>query len=64
MSVRYKSTRGLEFNVSFEEVVLGGLAKDKGLYVPEIIPALTKQQINNVSNPLHAIYPSLMLSTV
>jgi len=37
----YCSTRGGERGLSFEEVVLGGLAKDKGLYLPEEIPQMS-----------------------
>lgn len=44
MSIRYKSTRG-QRSLSFEEVVLSGLANDKGLYVPEIIPNVSKSQL-------------------
>eukprot|EP00981_Chlorochromonas_danica_P003233 scaffold633_cov288-Ochromonas_danica.AAC.68 len=47
-SVRYRTTRGLEKNVSFEEVVLGGLGKDRGLFVPETVPKLSKKEIENV----------------
>lgn len=49
MSVRYKSTRGVRGeSLSFEEVVLGGLAGDKGLFVPETIPTFTLDEINKV----------------
>ncbi len=47
MSIKYKSTRG-QRSLSFEEVVLSGLANDKGLYVPEIIPNVTKSQLAQV----------------
>lgn len=49
MSVRYKSTRGVQGgSLSFEEVVLGGLASDKGLFVPESIPTFSLEEINKV----------------
>ena len=48
MSTKYRSTRGLESGLSFEQVVLGGLAKDKGLYVPESIPTMTMAEIEKV----------------
>lgn len=44
-TIRYKSTRGGEKGRSFEEVVLGGLAGDKGLYVPESIPHFAQKEI-------------------
>ncbi|KAI1106764.1 threonine synthase [Jackrogersella minutella] len=37
-SQRYLSTRGDDYDLSFEEVVLKGLASDGGLYIPEDIP--------------------------
>ncbi|PHH81368.1 hypothetical protein CDD82_938 [Ophiocordyceps australis] len=37
-SQRYLSTRGDDSGLSFEEVVLKGLASDGGLYIPEEIP--------------------------
>ncbi|OIW27182.1 threonine synthase [Coniochaeta ligniaria NRRL 30616] len=38
-SQRYLSTRGDDIGLSFEEVVLKGLASDGGLYIPEEIPS-------------------------
>lgn len=53
MSVRYKSTRGGEANLSFEEVVLAGLATDRGLYVPETVPQITMSQLEKVGDSSH-----------
>ncbi|KFY07192.1 hypothetical protein V492_07367 [Pseudogymnoascus sp. VKM F-4246] len=39
-SQRYLSTRGGEYSLSFEDVVLKGLASDGGLFIPEEIPSL------------------------
>ncbi|KAI9834428.1 MAG: threonine synthase [Phylliscum demangeonii] len=39
-SQRYLSTRGESYDLSFEEVILKGLAPDGGLFIPEDIPAL------------------------
>ncbi|QGA22022.1 hypothetical protein EYB26_009736 [Talaromyces marneffei] len=39
-SQRYLSTRGSSYGLSFEEVVLKGLASDGGLFIPEQIPEL------------------------
>ncbi|KAK4543507.1 hypothetical protein LTR36_005401 [Oleoguttula mirabilis] len=39
-SQRYLSTRGGSYDLSFEDVVLKGLASDGGLFIPEDIPAL------------------------
>jgi len=49
MKILYKSTRGQQSGLSFEEVVLGGLATDKGLYVPETIPNFSMEKIEEVS---------------
>ncbi|KAI9376261.1 tryptophan synthase beta subunit-like PLP-dependent enzyme [Aspergillus egyptiacus] len=40
LSQKYLSTRGADYGLSFEEVVLKGLASDGGLFVPEEIPSL------------------------
>lgn len=48
MPIRYKSTRGKQTGLSFEEVVLGGLATDKGLYIPESVPTFSKEKIESV----------------
>ncbi len=41
--MNYISTRGKAPNLSFEEVVLAGLASDGGLYVPETLPQVSTQ---------------------
>jgi threonine synthase len=43
--VKYISTRGQAPALSFEEVVLTGLAPDGGLYVPETLPKFSKEEI-------------------
>lgn len=43
--MKYISTRGTANPLSFEDVVLTGLAKDGGLYVPETLPQFSKEQI-------------------
>ncbi|KAI4869124.1 threonine synthase [Hypoxylon rubiginosum] len=43
-SQRYLSTRGDDYDLSFEEVVLKGLATDGGLYIPEAVPEATNWQ--------------------
>mmetsp|Transcript_10773 Transcript_10773/g.18123 ORF Transcript_10773/g.18123 Transcript_10773/m.18123 type:complete len:537 (+) Transcript_10773:143-1753(+) len=48
MTIKYKSTRGKQSNLSFEEVVLGGLASDRGLYVPETIPQFNQADIEKM----------------
>ncbi len=43
--MRYISTRGAAPALSFEEVLLAGLASDGGLYVPEALPAFSREEI-------------------
>jgi len=43
--VKYISTRGRAPALNFEEVLLTGLAEDGGLYVPEILPRFTQEEI-------------------
>ncbi|MCB2134273.1 MAG: threonine synthase, partial [Rhodobacteraceae bacterium] len=43
--MRYVSTRGQAPVLTFGEAMLTGLARDGGLYVPEAIPALGKEEI-------------------
>lgn len=43
--MKYISTRGDATPLSFEEVVLTGLAPDGGLYVPESLPTFSQEEI-------------------
>ncbi|WP_020209069.1 threonine synthase [Gilvimarinus chinensis] len=43
--MKYISTRGQAPSLSFEEVVLTGLASDGGLYVPEKLPEFSREEI-------------------
>lgn len=43
--MRYVSTRGQSPAVGFTDAVLGGLAPDGGLYVPEVWPSFSAEQI-------------------
>ncbi|KAF2456864.1 threonine synthase-like protein [Lineolata rhizophorae] len=45
-SQRYLSTRGGSYDLSFEEVVLKGLASDGGLFIPEEIPSLPSDWVS------------------
>jgi len=48
MPIKYRSTRGKQNGLSFEQVVLGGLATDKGLFVPESIPTMSMTEIEQL----------------
>lgn len=43
--MKYISTRGSAPALNFEEVLLTGLASDGGLYVPEVLPRFTHEEI-------------------
>ncbi|GAB1478733.1 threonine synthase [Paracoccaceae bacterium] len=43
--MRYISTRGTAPTLSFGEAMMTGLARDGGLYVPETVPVLTREEI-------------------
>ncbi|PQO24217.1 threonine synthase [Rhodobacteraceae bacterium WD3A24] len=43
--MNYISTRGQAPRLNFEETMLAGLARDGGLYVPEAVPAMPRDEI-------------------
>ncbi|WP_107495175.1 threonine synthase [Thalassobius sp. I31.1] len=47
--MKYISTRGQAPELSFEDAMLTGLARDGGLYVPEDVPTLTKAEIADMA---------------
>ncbi len=46
MSIRYVSTRGEAPPHRFSEILLGGLAPDGGLYLPEAYPRVTRAELD------------------
>jgi threonine synthase len=59
-SIKYKSTRGGQQSLSFEDVVMAGLADDKGLFVPETIPTFTMAEIELVKSLHYKFIRSLL----
>ncbi|MEO0436575.1 MAG: threonine synthase [Pseudomonadota bacterium] len=47
--MRYLSTRGRAPVLSFEDVLLTGLASDGGLYVPESLPSFTPAELDSMA---------------
>jgi threonine synthase len=47
--MRYVSTRGSAPVLNFEEALLTGLARDGGLYVPETIPTLSREDLTEMA---------------
>jgi threonine synthase len=52
--MRYISTRGKASSLSFEDVLLTGLASDGGLYVPESLPQFSHEEIASWSKLSYA----------
>ena len=55
-SIKYTSTRGGEQNLSFDDVLLTGLARDGGLYMPESWPSFSYNKLLEMKN---LDYPTL-----
>ena len=54
--MRYVSTRGAAPEMDFEDVLLAGLARDGGLYVPESLPQFTAAELEEMAG---LDYPAL-----
>ena len=48
--IKYLSTRGKEYNLNFEEVLLSGLARDGGLYLPDTWPRFSNIELNEMKD--------------
>lgn len=46
-SVTYSSTRGGQTHLDFRTVVMTGLARDRGLFVPDTIPTVSQEEIES-----------------
>ena len=46
-SITYSSTRGGQKNLDFRTVVMTGLAHDRGLFVPDSFPEVTKEELES-----------------
>jgi len=61
IKVRYISTRGDAPILNFEEVVLTGLARDGGLYVPETWPQMSAQDIRDLAGKTYSEIAAVVL---
>ena len=59
--MRYISTRGQAPVLEFDEVLLAGLARDGGLYVPEVWPKFSADEIRSLRG---LSYPELAMRIV
>ena len=48
--IKYLSTRGQETNLNFEDVLLSGLARDGGLYLPNTWPSFSNLELNEMKD--------------
>lgn len=62
-SVTYSSTRGCETqkNLSFREVVMTGLAHDRGLYIPDSFPTVSNDELESWRS---LSYPDLAIEVI
>ena len=61
----YNSTRGESPIVPFSEVLLGGLAPDGGLYMPQTFPKFSIEEIESWSNlPFHELASKILYTYV
>lgn len=59
--MKYKSTRGGDSGLSFEDVIISGLAGDGGLYMPEKWPEFSPAEISAMAK---LSYPDLALRVI
>jgi threonine synthase len=60
-SVTYSSTRGGQKHLDFRTVVMTGLARDRGLFVPDTFPQVTKDELESWRN---LSYPDLAVKVI
>lgn len=60
--MKYISTRGQSPALSFSQILLGGLAPDGGLYLPEIYPKFTEADLSSMRNLSYADLAFTILS--
>ena len=46
--IKYSSTRGGDISLTYEEVLLAGLARDGGLFMPESWPSFSHSDLKNM----------------
>src|SRR6202007_3182691 len=60
--VRYVSTRGEAPKLGFSDALLAGLARDGGLYVPDVMPRLAPAEIEMLAGAPYAEAAAQILS--
>ena len=50
--IKYSSTRGGETSLSYEDVLLSGLARDGGLFMPEEWPHFSFSELEDMKDSL------------
>ena len=59
--IKYSSTRGGDDSLSYEEVLLAGLARDGGLFMPEKWPSFSHVDLKNMKELNHSKLASKIL---
>jgi threonine synthase len=62
--MQHISTRGRAAPLSFEDALLAGLATDGGLYVPEVFPTLTHEQIKAFTGKSYVDVATTVIGTL
>lgn len=60
-SITYSSTRGGQKNLDFRTVVMTGLAHDRGLFIPDSLPDVTKEELESWRS---LSYPDLAVNVI
>ena len=61
-SVTYSSTRGQHNHISFRDVVMIGLANDKGLFIPDTIPQVSEKELQTWRTQYKDNFPALAIA--
>ena len=60
--MKYSSTRGLQKNLSYNDVLLQGLARDGGLFVPNELPVFTNDELKKLDKVAYIRFASVYRS--
>ena len=61
-SVTYSSTRGQHNHILFRDVVMIGLANDKGLFIPDTIPKVSDEELQMWRTQYKDNFPALAIA--
>ena len=61
-SITYSSTRGQHNHISFRDVVMIGLANDKGLFIPDTVPTVSVEELQSWRTKYQNDFPGLAVA--